>query len=433
MSIHDTDNLSAVMIVPNFPPLPTGGAETQCLRLSKKLIQRGIRVLVVTQGRYDLAKEDTVEGVAVHRHYTVLNRLWAGLAAAKNALRLRNREARRSAPAPGAGQAGPWSPGQKLGVAMLAFAFLFFLNTLAFLWRRRRDFQVIHVHTIEWAAIIGAVLGKLLGKKVLVKDSTMNGVANLRRYPFGWRLQRLVINQCTFVAMTRAIEENFLAGGVAPGRIVRIPNGIDVPDLPPRTPPSGHTCLFVGNLYQQPAKGFDVLLNAWPLVIRRFPGAVLHVAGDGNLDRYRAEAVRCGVGTSVVFHGRVQNLKDMYLSADVFVLPSRREGMSNALLEAMAHALPCVATDISGSQDLIENGVSGLLVPVEDAAQLAKGILFLFDHPETAREMGLHGRKSLEGKLDLNLVAEKYIQVYRRIIGLPDSGKKGLTGSGQDI
>jgi len=104
------------------------------------------------------------------------------------------------------------------------------------------------------------------------------------------------------------------------------------------------------------------------------------------------------------------------LHSDAFVLPSRREGMSNALMEAMLKAVPCVATDITGAQDLITHNVSGLLVPVKDIHALSDALVYILQNPVDARRIGLAGRAAIIEKCDMNLVAASYAKKYADIL-----------------
>lgn len=409
MSLPVTTDMSVAMLVPSFPPLETGGSEVQCLKLSRILVRQGLRVLVVTRGKRGLKGNDNVEGVPTLRLFSVLNYLWA-LPAVLNRRRLRKQQ-RELVVCPSG-----FSPPEKADFFLLGAAVIFFMNALVALWRRRTHFQIIHVHTIEWAAVAGILIGKILKKNVLIKDSTRNGIGRLLRYPFGRHLQKLVVRNGLFVAISKSIEDDLVTAGVPRDRIFRIPNGVVIPELPASRTMSGQTCLFVGNLYQQPAKGVDVLLRAWPRVLRRCPSARLHVVGDGNVEKYQDYARTLGITSGICFFGKVTNVQEHLLAADVFVLPSRREGMSNALIEAMACGLPCAATDISGNQDLIENEVNGLLVPVEDVDRLADAIIFLLEHPDAARAMGTRARKTVEEKCDMGVIARRYVEVYQKII-----------------
>jgi glycosyltransferase involved in cell wall biosynthesis len=176
----------------------------------------------------------------------------------------------------------------------------------------------------------------------------------------------------------------------------------------------GYHCLFVGNLHR-PIKGLPTLLCAWKKVLEQFPQARLTVVGGGANEDLLKQVQELGISTNVIFTGRVDEVRDYLLNADIFVLPSKREGMSNALIEAMAHGLPCVATDISGSQDLIKTGENGILVPVDNAERLAEGILYLFANPDQARQMGIQARATIEQTCDFKKVVPQYLNIYRKL------------------
>src|SRR6185312_14067319 len=126
--------------------------------------------------------------------------------------------------------------------------------------------------------------------------------------------------------------------------------------LPPRP-----RVVFTGRLH--PQKNLDVLIAAWPAVAAA-TGASLVLVGHGpERERLEAEARARGLGGRVHFTGAVADPSELLRAADVFVLPSVAEGMSNSLLEAMSTALPCVASDIGGNQDLLGPGGAGVLVP----------------------------------------------------------------------
>ncbi len=116
------------------------------------------------------------------------------------------------------------------------------------------------------------------------------------------------------------------------------------------------------------------------------------------------------------FLGKQSDLRSYYSEADVFVLPSRREGMSNALMEAMLNGVPSIATDISGSRDLISNNVNGIIVPPGDPEQLATGISYLLSTPGIAQAFGDKGRETIIRNFNMPMVADKYISMYKKLL-----------------
>jgi glycosyltransferase involved in cell wall biosynthesis len=100
-------------------------------------------------------------------------------------------------------------------------------------------------------------------------------------------------------------------------------------------------------------------------------------------------------------------------AADLFILPSRFEGLSNSLLEAMACALPVISTRVGGSTDIIEHGRNGLLVDVDSVEQMLHAIAYVFDDPRLAARLGKSARKTIEEHHDLSTIADRYVMLYK--------------------
>jgi glycosyltransferase involved in cell wall biosynthesis len=115
-----------------------------------------------------------------------------------------------------------------------------------------------------------------------------------------------------------------------------------------------------------------------------------------------------------VFTGKADP-ESYYLSHDIFILPSRREGMSNALMEAMMYGMPVIATDISGNQDLIDDEKGGYLVAPNDADSLLQKIISLLRNPEELTRMGEYNRKKIKELCDMKIIADLYIDCYKQI------------------
>jgi L-malate glycosyltransferase len=423
--------METIMIVASFPPLPAGGAEWQALRLGEELGRKGVKVTFLTPGKGAVKGKTSMHGMTVYRFTSLLSKAFDGLSAVRKTMQ---------------GKKAPVTTRtrieyddrrettneitRKAGWPTVIYYNIFYWHCLLFLWPRRRSFDIIHAHTMEWSAIVAARLGKFLHKPVVIKDSTMNGFRSLQRYPSGRSLQQMIIANAVFIAMTDAIAENLGQAGVPANKIYHIPNGIAVtgttaqdqpvtigePPMPSTRTAAAVRVLFVGNLYQQPAKGIDILLKAWHMLTSRFPGALLDVVGDGDLPAYQAYAKQTGIDHTVRFLGKRSDTETFYREAAVFVLPSRREGMSNALMEAMLSGLPCVATDISGNQDLIRSGYNGLLVHPADVDALVKALGYMLSHPDEALEMGRNAQKTILEKCDIRVVADEYLSLYNKLL-----------------
>ena len=407
MHTNSTDSPSVLMVVQSLPPLASGGAEIQALRLAEILIQKGIKVSFISPGVGKIKGYSEINGIPVFRLHSFLNYLLDLLFIIQ----------KNSPPSKTVIEYDDTiktnnTINRKIGIGARLRYNIFLLNAWFFIRKRKKEFNIIHSHTIEWPAYVSALLSKWIDKKLIVKDSTMNGIFNILRYPSGNRKQELIIRQAHFVAMTRIIENNLKKAGVPSNKISNIPNGIYIEKQYKSDYSGSSKALFVGNLYQQPAKGIDILLKAWKIVIKTIPGAVLEIVGDGDIDTYHQYTHEHGIANSVRLLGKRNNIQEIMLAADIFVLPSRREGMPNVLMEAMMRALPCVATDISGCQDLIDHNVNGLLVPAADITSLAQNIIFMLTNRTMAAKMGANARQTIIQSYNIEDIADKYAALY---------------------
>jgi glycosyltransferase involved in cell wall biosynthesis len=180
-----------------------------------------------------------------------------------------------------------------------------------------------------------------------------------------------------------------------------------VAGLDPRAP----LVVCVGRLCRQ--KGQDVLLRAWPRVLRRVPGARLVLVGDGP-DRARLAG---RAPKSVLFAGAVTDAAPWYRAADLVVLPSRWEGMALAPLEAMACERPVVVTDVDGARESLPGALAAsCLVPPEDPAALARAVTGLLLDPPLRASLGRLGRRHVLSTHDVRLTAAAVADVYRDLL-----------------
>ena len=175
--------------------------------------------------------------------------------------------------------------------------------------------------------------------------------------------------------------------------------------------------VFTGRLH--PQKNLDVLIEAWPKVASA-TGASLVLVGQGpEKERLEEKARRLGVANRVCFTGAVADVADALRAADLFVLPSVAEGMSNSLLEAMATGLPCVASDIGGNQDLLRPSTGtavGVLVDGGDPERWADALIGLLNDPVSRANLGRAARQRIDQEYDLRLVVQRYVTLYRSLL-----------------
>ena len=222
--------------------------------------------------------------------------------------------------------------------------------------------------------------------------------------------------------------------GYRPDQVVTIANGIDAGRLATaRHAPPDRAQFGVGDRapliatvgHIRHIKGMDVLLRAAALVRREIPSAAFVIAGSPwsncfpQIERLTGEL---GLHNHVKFLGRVDDTFPLLRAADVFCLLSRSEGMSNALLEAMAFGLPCVATRVGGNPELIEEGRTGFLVNSEDHETAAARILDLLRAPETARRMGRAGQQKMYANFTAQMMIDRIVEQYDVLMGRTAGG-----------
>lgn len=375
-----------LMVVRLFHPW-VGGTERQAHKLARALIERGCSVRVVTGRWYrGTPARELLAGVPVHRNGT----LWEFFGV--RGLR-------------------------KFG------GYLYMLTLAVYLHRHRHEYDVIHVHGLNYHTAVAAVLGRRLGKPSLVKLANSGMASDIARTRSGRQLagSRLLLPlalQCDrFVALSPAIVGELQAAGVPPERIISIPNGVEIDDdVKPRHRDAIFRAVFVGRLHHQ--KGADVLIEACRLLADRVgSGWSVRIVGDGPERASLEQTVdRLGLGAQVEFVGEVADPAGELDRADVFVLPSRTEGMSNALLEAMARGRAVVATSVPGSRALVRHDETGLLVPPEDPAALAAALERLMRDADHCFALAGNARAAIEAEYSMGEVAGRYIDLYRSLL-----------------
>lgn len=212
--------------------------------------------------------------------------------------------------------------------------------------------------------------------------------------------------------------------GFRPEQIVHIPNGVDTERFRPASTSTNQpeyviTC--VARL--EYPKGVDVLLHAWGRVMDETPSwpeqlqPRLRIVGEGifkpHLERIIAEL---HIYESVELLGKRLDIADLLQQSSGFVLPSRWEGMPNALLEAMACGLPCVATRVSGSEDIIQHEINGLLVAPEQPAEMAHALRRIIEDRALALRLGQAARHTIVSKYRIEAIAERCLHLYHHLL-----------------
>jgi glycosyltransferase involved in cell wall biosynthesis len=291
---------------------------------------------------------------------------------------------------------------------------------------RRERVDVVHTHD-DRPLFYGAAAARLARVQRVLHTRHGQQARNTPRQVLLFRLAARLADRVACVSddtAALAVRE-----GVAPGRVWTVPNGIDLTRFAYTGPAPGGPAVITARL--SPEKDFETLLRAAAIAVRGKPSFRLEVAGDGAcmpaLKRLTAEL---GLGGNVRFHGAVHDVAGLLGRAGLFVLSSVEEGISVALLEAMARGLPVAATRVGGNAEVVRDGETGLLVPARDPEALARAMLRLLADPEEARRMGRAGRQRVEARFDVRRMVAAYEAAYLGHGGRGAGAKNALPGRG---
>ncbi len=221
----------------------------------------------------------------------------------------------------------------------------------------------------------------------------------------------------TVVVPSRSLARFLTSRGFPARRLRVVYNGIDVRRTQPGPQHEPFTVGTAASLEHH--KGIDVLLEGCALLARPLR---LEIYGDGSL-RSKLQAHARSLGVDARFHGRVANVRDRLEELDLFVLPSRDDNLPMALLEAMAAAVPPVATRVGGVPELVVDGDSGLLISVDDAEGLARAVEQLASDPELRVTVARSAARRVQEQFDAATLGRRMVALYDDALGRSTQGQ----------
>jgi L-malate glycosyltransferase len=387
--------MKVLMVISQFHPI-IGGAEKQAQLLGQVLTKKGVEVTIVT-GWWNMKtpRREMLGGLRVFRNFSF------------------------------------WGMFGIKGVRTLG-GLAYMVSLGLYLLVHRREYDIIHVHQMLYPAFVSALMGKgILKKPVLVKyacSGITSDILQLKRFPLGsMQLDYLIRTIDCLLAVSQDGIDEVKAVKYPEARIVHIPNGVSSPSEGIVGYDRVRRVLTVARLDKQ--KGIDVLLKAWALVIRKETDLRLLIVGQGPAEGELKDLCKgLGLTGQVEFPGVTDHVEKFLEEADLFVLPSRAEGLSNALLEALSYGIPSIATAVSGNAELLGMegdsipaggytvAKNGLLVNTEDVEGLSEALLYFIRNPEEREKRGRRGRAFVHESYSIETIADKYIALYQRLL-----------------
>lgn len=377
--------VGVVMLVNEFPPVQTGGAERQAERLSVYLKDNGWSIWVVTRRIKGLPARQEYLGLKIIRPLTI-------------------------------------------GIGKLK-TITFVVGTLLSLWELRSSYEILHAHLSYGPAFAAVIAARFLGKRVIVKMGSGGefGDVQISRGTFRGRLRLTMLRKWAdiIIALDDSIYNEVLSVGIEPKRIRRISNGIDVGNFSPLQTRSEAkskfeltgkvVIIYVGRLV--PQKSLPTLLTAFAKSLLVCPNLHLLLVGDGPDRLALGDQVELlGIRDHTTFLGNQKNVRSYLNAADLFVLPSSSEGISNALLEAMSAGLACMATNVGGNFNILDGGRCGILLPVGDIAGWSTALIDLGKDLEKRHVLGIAAQKYVYSHFDFSVVGSLYENLYHELL-----------------
>ena len=301
---------------------------------------------------------------------------------------------------------------------------IFLVLLCLYLVKNRSRIHIIHAFQVGYSSAAAIVIGTLLSKPTILNISSSGPGGDVNRHrktPWG----RLFLRCCRLASRIVILNQEMYAElksiGYPENDTVKIPNGVDLTTY--RVNDKRHywrekigvqnekLILYTGRLSAE--KGVDVLIAAYAALDRSLP-TKLYILGDGpETARLKQLITHYHLEDRVMMQPAVDDVTGYLFSADIFVMPSHFEGLSNSVLEAMACGIPVIATRVTGNKELVTDGINGLLVEPYNAAQLTEALSYLIKNPDKGSELGRHAQELVKEHYNLYRIAEKYLTLYQ--------------------
>jgi glycosyltransferase involved in cell wall biosynthesis len=288
---------------------------------------------------------------------------------------------------------------------------------------RQQRVQIVQTF-FESSDLWAGFITKAMSSAKLIWSRRDMGILRARKHRIAYRLMAR-FSDAVFAVSDQVRRHCIDVDRIDANRVQTIYNGLDLADWDSAArcdKAQGEVLIATaGNIRR--VKGHDIFIRAAASIAARFPEASFSIAGEVLDSEYFAElqALVQELNLSDRFRvvGGITNLREYLSTADIFVLPSRSEGFSNAIIEAMAASLPVVATDVGGNAEAVKDGATGFIVPAEDPAALSAAIIRLLSDPLQAKAMGIAGRKLAGEMFTTEAMMGRIVATYKELLAWP--------------
>ena len=372
------------MLTDYFLPHMLGGTEKAVYEISRRLVRRGHRITVLTLDVHGHERCSKIEGIDIYRL--------------------------------------PAISVTKLVGAQLTVSPFSLIKATRIIRSIRPD--IVHAHNLYFNLTALAPIIKRISRLPLVTTLHLPRM-QYNRKPLDISIQiyqktlgRLIVKSSDkLIAVSRSVLTHAVEDLKAPSsRTIYIPNGVDTSVYLPRNQRHENAIItYVGRLIRN--KGPQYLVQACPDIVKTHTEAQIYIVGEGPLrDKLMRQVTSQKLEDHVHFLGNVSDVLPILQATTVFVRPSLTEGMSLAILEAMACGLPVIASNVEGNVEIIDNGKTGYLVPPADSRALAEAIGFLLGNHKIANELGENARKKIEMFYDWEQITDQTLKIYLSLV-----------------
>lgn len=310
--------------------------------------------------------------------------------------------------------------------------------TAFLLWKKRKQFDIVHLHGQHVFTALAAWVCKLLAipsvmkitiSKQVFAPTSIDKIFPKGYIPFRKRINWLSRQSSAIITISREIATELIDCHFSPEKIQYITNGVNMSKFQPISPDEQSAlrkelglpedkilALFCSRLIHR--KGFDLIINAWPEIWKNHQDLHLVMVGDGNAEAqaHIQKLIQQTAPSAITVVGQVANSAPYMQAADIFLFPSRKEGLPNALIEAMSCGCACIASDIGGNTDLISPEKAGLLFASGNYQDFSRQLNELLTEKDKITELGRKAASYMKAHYDIKIIAAKLEQLYQNLL-----------------